>query len=117
MYFYVEDETMHISEVKSENSGMAQGAFLKRHKVPKPDGSLYTVTPPPSHTRTICPAARLHRAGHTSALCPPACAHIGRHARYTLGVRIAATNPAWASARYVRGAGRGGAGRGNQNVG
>ena len=41
VYFYVEDETMHISEVKSENSGMAQGAFLQRKPVLRvgPDNS------------------------------------------------------------------------------
>jgi EF-hand domain-containing protein 1 len=32
---------MHIIEKRLENSGIPQGIFLKRHKVPKPD-----ITPP-----------------------------------------------------------------------
>jgi hypothetical protein len=34
-YFLV-DDSIRISEVKQENSGIAQGTFLKRHRVPKP---------------------------------------------------------------------------------
>merc|ERR1712166_858161 len=41
LYYYLEDDSMHISEPKVENSGIPQGerkgtVFLKRHKVPKP---------------------------------------------------------------------------------
>jgi len=47
LYYYLEDDTMHISEPKVENSGIPQGerkgtVFLKRHRVPKPDGSTFT---------------------------------------------------------------------------
>jgi len=38
MYF-MEDGTTRISEPRQENSGIPQGSFLKRHRVPKPDGS------------------------------------------------------------------------------
>lgn len=34
LYYYLEDDTIHISELKQENSGMAQGLYLKRQKVP-----------------------------------------------------------------------------------
>merc|ERR1719277_68692 len=36
MYF-MEDGTIRISEPKVENSGIPQGMFLKRHKVPRDD--------------------------------------------------------------------------------
>jgi len=38
MYF-MEDGTMRVSEPKQENSGIPQGGFLKRHRIPKADGS------------------------------------------------------------------------------
>jgi EF-hand domain-containing protein 1 len=34
MYFYLDDDTLHVIEPKVENSGIPQGVFLKRHKVP-----------------------------------------------------------------------------------
>jgi EF-hand domain-containing protein 1 len=37
MYF-MEDGTIRISEPRVENSGIAQGMFLKRHRVPRDDG-------------------------------------------------------------------------------
>lgn len=37
MYYYLDDDTMHIIEKKIENSGIPQGVFLKRHKVPRPE--------------------------------------------------------------------------------
>lgn len=37
--FYMEDGTMSVTEPKVENSGIWQGNLLKRHRVPKPDGS------------------------------------------------------------------------------
>ena len=41
--YFLEDDTLYIHEPKIENSGIPQGVFLKRHQVPKPDGSgLYT---------------------------------------------------------------------------
>lgn len=36
LYYYLDDDTMHILEKRVENSGIPQGVFLKRHKVPKP---------------------------------------------------------------------------------
>jgi hypothetical protein len=39
LYYYLEDDTMHILEAKVPNSGIPQGVFLKRHLVPKP-GSI-----------------------------------------------------------------------------
>jgi hypothetical protein len=37
VFYYLDDDTVHILENKVENSGIPQGVFLKRHKVPKPD--------------------------------------------------------------------------------
>ena len=34
IYYYLNDETIQVIEPKTENSGMLQGAFLKRQKVP-----------------------------------------------------------------------------------
>jgi hypothetical protein len=39
--YYLEDDSMYITEPKVENSGIPQGVFLKRHRFEKPDGSLY----------------------------------------------------------------------------
>jgi hypothetical protein len=36
IYFYLEDDTFHIIEPRVENSGIPQGIFLKRHKLPMP---------------------------------------------------------------------------------
>jgi hypothetical protein len=36
--YFLEDDTIYIYEPKVENSGLPQGVFLKRHKVPAPDG-------------------------------------------------------------------------------
>ncbi|OQS07881.1 EF-hand domain-containing protein [Thraustotheca clavata] len=46
--YYLEDDTIQIIEPKVENSGILQGNFVKRHKIPKPesdengDMSFYT---------------------------------------------------------------------------
>jgi len=37
IYYYLEDDSLHIAEPKQANSGIPQGVFVKRHKVPKPD--------------------------------------------------------------------------------
>jgi hypothetical protein len=37
IYYYLEDDTLHILEPKVENSGIPQGVFLKRHKVKNPN--------------------------------------------------------------------------------
>ena len=42
LYYYLDDDTIHILEARVENSGIPQGIFLKRHKVPRSDGQLYT---------------------------------------------------------------------------
>ena len=39
IYYYLEDDTIHISEPRIDNSGIPQGVFLKRMKAPKEDGS------------------------------------------------------------------------------
>lgn len=36
--FYMEDGTLSMTEPKIENSGIPQGQFLKRHRVPRADG-------------------------------------------------------------------------------
>ena len=35
IYYYLMDDTIFITEPKVENSGIPQGVFLKRQKVPK----------------------------------------------------------------------------------
>lgn len=43
MMHHLDDETTYVTEPKVENSGIPQGVFLKKHRVPKPDGSgVYT---------------------------------------------------------------------------
>lgn len=37
MYYYLEDDSVHIAEPKIENSGIPQGVFVKRHRIPKTD--------------------------------------------------------------------------------
>jgi len=39
IYLYLEDESMHIAEPKIENSGIPQGVFVKRHRIPKSNSS------------------------------------------------------------------------------
>jgi Ca2+-binding EF-hand superfamily protein len=41
--YYLEDNTIQVNEPKEENSGIPQGAFIKRHHVPKGSGEFYTV--------------------------------------------------------------------------
>merc|ERR1719311_1466521 len=41
--FYLEDATMQILEPKVENSGIPQGALVKRHRLPKPEGGYYSI--------------------------------------------------------------------------
>ena len=43
IYYFVVDDTIKIVEPKSQNSGMPQGALIKRHRVPKPDCTFYTL--------------------------------------------------------------------------
>ena len=35
IYFYLEDDSIHVAEPKQQNSGIPQGVFLKRHRIPK----------------------------------------------------------------------------------
>jgi hypothetical protein len=39
LYFFLEDGTISINEAKIENAGIPQGALIKRHRVPRPDGN------------------------------------------------------------------------------
>lgn len=41
LYYYLEDDTVHVSEPKQDNSGIPQGSLLKRHRVPKPNTTQY----------------------------------------------------------------------------
>lgn len=40
IYFYLEDQSVHVAEPKQANSGIPQGVFLKRHRIQKDDGSF-----------------------------------------------------------------------------
>jgi len=37
IFYYLDDDTIHIIEHRVENSGIPQGIFLKRHKLPYPE--------------------------------------------------------------------------------
>ncbi|KAK3248003.1 hypothetical protein CYMTET_42513 [Cymbomonas tetramitiformis] len=41
IYFYLEDESIHVAEPKQQNSGIPQGVFLKRHRIPREGGMGY----------------------------------------------------------------------------
>ena len=41
LYYYLEDDCLQIFEPCEENSGLPQGLSVRRHRVPKPDGSYY----------------------------------------------------------------------------
>lgn len=42
LYYYLEDDSMHLAEPREDNSGIPQGVFVKRHKVTKDDGGFFT---------------------------------------------------------------------------
>lgn len=43
LYYYLEDDSMHVAEPRQDNSGIPQGMFIKRHKLTKEDGvSFFT---------------------------------------------------------------------------
>lgn len=42
LYYYLEDDSMHIAEPRQDNSGIPQGVFVKRHKLTKDDGGFFT---------------------------------------------------------------------------
>ncbi|KAJ3323302.1 EF-hand domain-containing member C2 [Blyttiomyces sp. JEL0837] len=39
IYFYLEDDTIHVSEPKTPNSGIPQGVLIRRHRIPKKDSA------------------------------------------------------------------------------
>ncbi|KAJ3027177.1 UNVERIFIED_CONTAM: EF-hand domain-containing member C2 [Siphonaria sp. JEL0065] len=46
IYFYLEDDTIHVSEPKFQNSGIPQGTLIRRHRIQKKaetNGQHYTV--------------------------------------------------------------------------
>lgn len=43
LYFYLEDDSVHIAEPKIENSGIPQGVFIKRHRIPKSNNEYICV--------------------------------------------------------------------------
>eukprot|EP00657_Telonema_sp_P-1_P009512 TRINITY_DN374_c0_g1_i3.p1 TRINITY_DN374_c0_g1~~TRINITY_DN374_c0_g1_i3.p1 ORF type:complete len:298 (+),score=132.91 TRINITY_DN374_c0_g1_i3:339-1232(+) len=43
LLYYLEDNTIQVNEPKEENSGIPQGAFIKRHHIPKGQGEFYTI--------------------------------------------------------------------------
>lgn len=43
LYYYLEDDSIHVQEVKDHNSGIKQGLLIRRHQVPKDDDSYYSV--------------------------------------------------------------------------
>ncbi|KAM8858253.1 EF-hand domain-containing family member C2 isoform 1-T1 [Synchiropus picturatus] len=46
IYFYLEDDTIQVMEPKSKNSGMKQGVFIHRQKIPLPppnQGEFYNI--------------------------------------------------------------------------
>lgn len=38
LMYYMEDGTLSMNEPRTENSGIPQGIFLKRHRAPRQDG-------------------------------------------------------------------------------
>lgn len=40
IFYYLDDGSLYIAEPKTVNSGMPQGVLLKKHKVPKADGTF-----------------------------------------------------------------------------
>ncbi|GAX85745.1 hypothetical protein CEUSTIGMA_g13160.t1 [Chlamydomonas eustigma] len=42
LYYYLEDDSMHIAEPRQDNSGIPQGIFVKRHKATKDEGGFFS---------------------------------------------------------------------------
>lgn len=42
LYYYLEDDSIHVNEVKEENSGIPQGYFIKRHRIANEKGEFIT---------------------------------------------------------------------------
>jgi hypothetical protein len=43
LYFYLEDDSIHIAEPRIQNSGIPQGVFVKRHRIPRADGKFFSL--------------------------------------------------------------------------
>ncbi|MEW5310689.1 MAG: hypothetical protein WDW38_002460 [Sanguina aurantia] len=41
LYYYLEDDSMHVAEPRQDNSGIPQGVLIKRHKLTRTDQSFY----------------------------------------------------------------------------
>jgi len=41
VYYYLEDDTMHVSEPRMDNSGCPSGSLIRRHRIPSGEGSGY----------------------------------------------------------------------------
>ena len=37
VYYYLEDDSLHVSEPRVQNSGLPQGLLIKRHRIPHPE--------------------------------------------------------------------------------
>ncbi|KAJ3334492.1 EF-hand domain-containing member C2 [Gonapodya sp. JEL0774] len=47
IYFYLEDDTIQVTEPRANNSGLMQGTLIRRHRIPLPnteDGQHHTIT-------------------------------------------------------------------------
>ncbi|KAG2501001.1 hypothetical protein HYH03_000822 [Edaphochlamys debaryana] len=44
LYYYLEDDSMHVAEPRQDNSGIPQGVFIKRHRCTREDGSFFNPT-------------------------------------------------------------------------
>jgi Ca2+-binding EF-hand superfamily protein len=42
IYFYLEDDTMHITEPRIDNAGIPQGTLIRRHRFPSESGGFIT---------------------------------------------------------------------------
>mmetsp|Transcript_51395 Transcript_51395/g.135560 ORF Transcript_51395/g.135560 Transcript_51395/m.135560 type:complete len:755 (-) Transcript_51395:188-2452(-) len=42
VYYYLEDDTMHITEPRQDNSGIPQGTLIRRHRFPAESGGYLT---------------------------------------------------------------------------
>lgn len=40
IYYYLDDDSIHVAEPKCENSGIPQGVLVNRHRIPKPNGQM-----------------------------------------------------------------------------
>lgn len=44
LYYYLEDDSIHIDEPKVENSGIPQGVLIRRHRCPKADNTYVSLS-------------------------------------------------------------------------